>query len=136
MKLRALTVRQPWAQWLVSGAKPTENRSWPTRYRGRLLVHAGARHDPSAILFARAMGAAVPASVPAGIIGSVDIADCCDQAMHNRGCGCEWASPVSFHWQCADPWQIPEPVPCRGQLGLWRPPPDVLEAVRVQWVGA
>lgn len=41
--LRALTVRQPWAEAIADGLKATENRSagFPKRYRGLLLVHAG-----------------------------------------------------------------------------------------------
>src|SRR5689334_19769244 len=41
--LRALTVRQPWADAIVDGYKGTENRSqgFPKRYRGLLLIHAG-----------------------------------------------------------------------------------------------
>lgn len=38
----ALTVRQPWA-WCIEHGKPVENRTWQTRYRGPLAIHAGAR---------------------------------------------------------------------------------------------
>lgn len=37
----AISVRQPWAALLVSGRKTIEIRSWPTRRRGRVLIHAG-----------------------------------------------------------------------------------------------
>lgn len=37
----ALSIRQPWAWLIVNGFKDIENRDWPTRYRGRFLVHAG-----------------------------------------------------------------------------------------------
>mgnify|MGYP000085348797 CR=1 FL=1 len=39
--MRALTVRQPWAEAIACGAKLVENRSMGTRYRGPLAVHAG-----------------------------------------------------------------------------------------------
>jgi hypothetical protein len=41
--MKTLTVRQPWASLIVTGAKDVENRSWPTSYRGTLLIHAGVR---------------------------------------------------------------------------------------------
>jgi hypothetical protein len=41
--VRALTLHQPWASLIAVGAKRIETRSWPTKYRGRLLVHAGRR---------------------------------------------------------------------------------------------
>jgi hypothetical protein len=43
---RVLTVRQPYASLIIYGGKDVENRSQPTRFRGRLYIHAGAAlHD-------------------------------------------------------------------------------------------
>jgi hypothetical protein len=39
--VKALTICQPYAHLILTGAKRVENRTWPTRYRGRLYVHAG-----------------------------------------------------------------------------------------------
>lgn len=39
--MRALSIRQPWAWLILNAGKDIENRNWPTRYRGRVLVHAG-----------------------------------------------------------------------------------------------
>ncbi len=41
--MRVLTLRQPWATLVAIGAKRIETRSWSTAYRGRILIHAGAR---------------------------------------------------------------------------------------------
>lgn len=38
--MRAISIRQPWAWLIVQGFKPVENRSWPTNFRGKVLVHA------------------------------------------------------------------------------------------------
>ncbi len=35
-----LSIRQPWAWLIVQGLKPVENRDWPTKVRGKFLVHA------------------------------------------------------------------------------------------------
>jgi hypothetical protein len=43
---RYLSVRQPWAQLIVAGVKPIENRPWSTAYRGPLFIHAS--RTPSA----------------------------------------------------------------------------------------
>jgi len=43
--MKALTICQPWAWAIVHGPKRVENRRWPTRYRGPLLIHAGKSHD-------------------------------------------------------------------------------------------
>lgn len=39
--MKALTVRQPWASLIAAGVKTIETRSWSTKYRGPLAIHAG-----------------------------------------------------------------------------------------------
>lgn len=41
MKVKVLSIRQPWAWLIVSGHKPLENREWQCPYRGPLYIHAG-----------------------------------------------------------------------------------------------
>jgi hypothetical protein len=43
MKVRALTLYQPWASLVALGAKKLETRSWSTSYRGVLAIHAAKR---------------------------------------------------------------------------------------------
>jgi hypothetical protein len=44
-KRPALSIRQPWAELIISGKKSIEIRSWAPEYRGRLWVHTGLSHD-------------------------------------------------------------------------------------------
>ena len=44
--MKALTVRQPWASLIAAGVKTIETRSWSTKYRGPLAIHAG-KHEPA-----------------------------------------------------------------------------------------
>ena len=41
--IKALTLYQPWAQLVSLGVKTIETRSWSTRYRGPLAIHASVR---------------------------------------------------------------------------------------------
>ena len=41
MRMKALTISQPFASMIASGDKFIENRTWPTVYRGPLAIHAG-----------------------------------------------------------------------------------------------
>jgi len=43
-KMKALTIKQPWADLIVSGIKDIENRTWRTKFRGRIYVHASQKH--------------------------------------------------------------------------------------------
>lgn len=38
--VKAISVRQPWATLIVHFGKDIENRSWATRFRGPVLIHA------------------------------------------------------------------------------------------------
>jgi hypothetical protein len=40
-RIKALSVRQPWAWAILYGGKSLENRSEPILYRGSILTHAG-----------------------------------------------------------------------------------------------
>jgi hypothetical protein len=39
--MRALTIKQPWAQLIAVGAKKFETRSWGAFERGHIAIHAG-----------------------------------------------------------------------------------------------
>lgn len=43
--MKALSIREPWASLIVLGIKRVENRSWGTKYRGPLLIHAANKFD-------------------------------------------------------------------------------------------
>ena len=47
--MKALSVRQPWAWLLVEPYKNVENRTWSTKYRGELLIHASSWRKPHEI---------------------------------------------------------------------------------------
>lgn len=44
--MKALTLREPWASLVLEGVKTLETRSWATRYRGELFIHAGSGRVP------------------------------------------------------------------------------------------
>ena len=39
--MKCLSVQQPWAWAIIHGPKRIENRTWRTKHRGPLLIHAG-----------------------------------------------------------------------------------------------
>lgn len=43
--MKALTLHQPWASLIALGVKTIETRSWSTRYRGPLAIHASKRES-------------------------------------------------------------------------------------------
>lgn len=48
--MKALTIRQPWASLILHDKKHYETRSWPTKYRGPLMIHAAKAMPPTSRL--------------------------------------------------------------------------------------
>lgn len=120
--MRALTLVQPWADLVAHGGKTTENRTWPTRYRGPLLIHAGTRIDPAAA--SRTAGLRLP-DTRGAVIAAARLTDC----HRDRGCCRPWGEPGAWHWTLTGITALPAPVPCRGNRRLWTPPLAVAQAV-------
>lgn len=85
--MKAITIRQPWAWAIIHIGKDIENRSWPTRYRGPLLIHAAssmkaAEYGDFAEFIAgmKLRMPQLPELVMGGIIGRVDLVDCVEHS--------------------------------------------------------
>lgn len=78
--MKALSIRQPWAWLIVKGHKDVENRTWPTSFRGKFLIHAGKTFDQSGYEWVVSeMGIALPEPARferGGVVGEAEIIDC------------------------------------------------------------
>ncbi len=54
--MKALTIWQPWASLIARGVKQYETRSWPTKYRGPIAIHAAMKNPLSVSLSGDCMG--------------------------------------------------------------------------------
>lgn len=116
--VKCLTVWQPWAWAIVAGYKDVENRSWPTPYRGHLLIHAGKNRSDMADWTLcdanRRVELVVPRDIAFGaVVGVVTLVDCTrdrKSAWHQHG---QWG------WYFEFPVAFAEAVPMRGQQGLF-----------------
>ena len=119
--MKTLSVKNPWAYLICSGAKDIENRLWQTHYRGRILVHAGARWDktgPSLDILVNP-----PCSA---IIGSVEISDCIQNSTSI------WAAPGLWHWVLKNPVLFDKPLlNVKGNLSLWEFPIEQYPGIRI-----
>jgi hypothetical protein len=121
----AITLTQPWAQLVVGGQKLIETRSWSTRYRGRLLIHAAKDMPESARTFASDHGWAPDRMARGAIVGAVRLVDVLP-VEHLSGKltiqEIEYGdySPGRYAWLLADHEELDVPIPTRGALGLWR----------------
>jgi hypothetical protein len=119
----AISIRQPWAWLILHAGKDHENRTWQTKFRGPLWIHAAkgmTREEYDwACRFAYFI-AMCPVQIPrfedlprGGIVGRVDVIGCVSESQ-------------SFWFEGPHALVLanPEPVdfrPCRGALSLFRP---------------
>jgi hypothetical protein len=118
-KLPALSVRQPWAWLIVNGYKDVENRSWRTRHRGPLLIHAGAStselYESIIAKIERRHGIKMPKEYYlGGIVGVVDVEDC------KARTGSPWHFRGAIGWVLSNPRRLPYRQ-VKGALGLFKP---------------
>jgi len=112
--MKALSVRQPFALLIVAGIKDIENRSWPTKYRGRILIHAAKKVDTEAMKkfdMLQYMTDAIN-HYRGGIIGEVEIVDCVEESnspWFENGC-------YGFVLKNAKKREF---IPLRGKLGIF-----------------
>jgi hypothetical protein len=89
--MKALSIRMPWAALIVAGHKDIENRTWASRYRGPLLIHAAlapARRSLADIC-AQYSVAITPklealCELRGGVVGRVDLIDCVGSHSSSR----------------------------------------------------
>jgi hypothetical protein len=101
----------------VNGYKDIENRSWKTRHRGPLLIHAGTSrarvNESTRAEVLRKHGIHLPETFDfGGVIGMVDVIDCrkrTDSPWHYRG---------AIGWVLTRPRRLAF-RPCKGALNLF-----------------
>jgi activating signal cointegrator 1 len=128
--MKAISIRQPWASLLATGAKRFETRSWQTRHRGPLLLHAGrclsqARWLAGAEPFRTALHAHRASELCYGaILGCAELVDCLptealDDVLDSRERALGDFRPGRWAWVLERPIRLTTPLPLRGVLGIF-----------------
>lgn len=125
--MKAVTICQPYAALIVREEKLVENRTWPTNYRGRILIHAGKSREWLDEDDEPEFAEKGDPLVFGAVVGEARLADCLhidriqsghydmkypwlQEHMHAHGPWC---------WVLADVKRYAAPVPWRGAQGLW-----------------
>jgi predicted transcriptional regulator len=114
--MKALSIREPWAGFIIHGKKTIELRTWRTNYRGPVLVHRSGKNG--------------------GIVGIVEIEDIIkiESPMQFRALRDKHHAPDTFYKERLYGWVLKnakpvEFIPCKGRLGLWEPSNNILKKV-------
>lgn len=136
--MKALSIRQPWAWLIVNGHKDIENRTWPTKFRGRVLIHASkgmtrAEYEDveEFLMFSEPSMMRAP-QLPSmeqlergGIVGAASIIDCIAPAQRSA----PWHMEDQFGFQIVDARSLPF-LACKGALGFFDVPKEIAAHLR------
>lgn len=120
-----MTIKQPWATLIMQGDKRFEFRSWQTKYRGDLLIHAGKGIDKEAM---KRLAKYLPDEIPLGkILGKVTLVNCIKMCpefkemllKENSDIYTKSSFSENFGWQVEDVQVFDEPIEAKGHLSLW-----------------
>jgi len=117
-KMKALSLKQPWAELILQGKKKIDIRKWNTKFRGRFLIHSSKVPDQEAM---EKFGFS---ELPCGsILGEADLIDVKtyktkkefekDKGLHLA------TSDFGDHGFILKNVKRIEPIPARGMLNFW-----------------
>ncbi len=129
--MKCLTIQQPWAHAIFNQGKDMENRSWRTKYRGPLLIHAGVSRKNFTAAGQLAWGVKYPGYETdheknckfGAIIGVCCVIGCEPSSFFNKNL---WSTGSGFGWQLSDAFEFLTPVPLKGKQGLFNVPDDLV----------
>lgn len=101
--MKALSIKNPYATYIILGEKTVEVRSWRTKYRGPLLIVSSA--SPKIGLTGHALG-------------FVELVECRPFRPRDARAACGPWEPGFYAWVLGRPRAI-RPFPVKGQLNLY-----------------
>lgn len=116
-RLKALSIRQPFAELIMLGKKRVEYRRYRTKIRGRIYIYASKqRWDRDLELtYARETGLDLE-TLPRGVlVGTVELVDCREIATAGLG-----SDHGDFEWILANPERLSVLLPpCEKPQPMW-----------------
>lgn len=122
--MKVISIKQPWASLIIHGYKRYEFRTWKTKYRGRLLIHASKSADKKAIERFKYLNLEYPTGV---IIGEVELVNCLEMnkslatQLYNEDT-CVYQNVLEregYAWQLSNIQKYDIYTKVNGKLGLW-----------------
>jgi hypothetical protein len=138
--MKAITIHQPWATLIALGEKQFETRSWATRHRGLLAIHAAKKIDKELCMrepFLSVLdkhGYDVENLPTGAIVATCTLSNCfevtgVDQRFAEISYGKRvldgnelefgWYEEGRYAWELLDINPVGLPIPAKGQQGLW-----------------
>ena len=128
--MKVLSIKEPWASLIAAKVKYIETRSWQTKYRGELYIHASqkklTKHELNSYE-AQISLLKEPCFKYGSIIAKCRLSDCIlmDETLIKKVKAnkneyiCGLYEPERYAWLLEDVEILSEPIVAKGQLGIW-----------------
>jgi hypothetical protein len=117
--MKVLSLKQPFAELVISGRKTIELRKWNTKFRGEFLIHASKNPDKSAM---KKFGFVdLPCGFIVGKAKLVDVKNYKTQEEHKKDkdkhlADVDWGS---YGFVLEDATRLDSIISANGKLGFW-----------------
>ena len=124
IRMKVLTIKEPWSTLIIDGYKKYEFRSWKTNYRGKILIHAGMSLEKDMLKRFESYNLNC---AKGAIIGEAELTDCIlvDEELNKK---LRAIDPIvygrsnhveTYAWKLENIVKYSKPIPVKGKLGLW-----------------
>jgi len=126
LNIPALSVKQPWAELIISGAKCIELRRWSASYRGALWIHTGAAEIDGTMTYFSMRNL-----FTGGYIGMVELEDVLPldsvrwKQWRNPHLDPGPYAPGHYGFSLIAPQRLTSPLAALGALKLFEVPPEL-----------
>ena len=137
--MKAITVWQPWATLIALRLKRFETRSWSTKYRGPLAIHAAKHVDldayrEDAIRSALSEHGYTSDNLPTGAVVATAVLSDCVKSVDTWTDGYVLENgvyiyspeyevgdftPGRYAWELTEVEGLQKPIPAKGKQGFW-----------------
>jgi len=127
--MKAISVRQPWADLIIQGKKTLDLRTRKINYRGPLAIHASQTIEESACKRFELDPNILTVGAVIGVVELVDIFDV-NEVLYNQKTeehlGHRSYREGLFGWQLGEPTELPNPIMFKGQQGVFNIPDEFM----------
>lgn len=124
--MKAITIQQPFATLIAEGLKEYEFRTWETKYRGDILIHAGKSVDKEAVKRFAYLNLDYPLGcfvAKAAITDCVEVNDELKKVLRNKNFSIYEGVTENNSWHGygfkIENVEKTAPILANGKLGLW-----------------
>lgn len=130
--MKAITIKQPFASLIIEGYKEYEFRTWRTKFRGDILIHAGKGVDKKAMEKYKHLVSDCPSGCMLGIVKITDCIKIDDEAREMLKDNIVYDNVVNnkdwdgFGFKIESIRKV-ENTPANGKLSLWDFEGEIIE---------